>query len=317
MDALVSLLQNVSADGALFGRRIMAPPWSVRFADGAPITLVVMLRGDGTVVPDGAAAVPLAHGELAIVKGPGPFTVADDAAVAGSPDYIVHGPDHCTTTDDRELTDDIKLGVRTCGAALDGPAVVLTGSYHVSGRVSDRLLSTLPRVLVVQDEGELGPVLQLTVAEIERDKPGQQAVLDRLLDLLLLSTLREWFNRPEGQAPAWYAAAGDPVVGRALRLMHEDPARPWTVASLAAEAKVSRATFARRFAELVGEPPSSYLTSWRLSLAADLLQRTDDSVHAVARQVGYDSGFTLSVAFKRVHGTRPSEYRRASATALV
>jgi AraC-like DNA-binding protein len=84
------------------------------------------------------------------------------------------------------------------------------------------------------------------------------------------------------------------------------------VAALAAEASVSRATFARRFTELVGEPPMSYLTGWRLSLAADLLQRTDATVEAVARQVGYESGFGLSVAFKRVHDTRPSDLRAAS-----
>jgi transcriptional regulator GlxA family with amidase domain len=170
-------------------------------------------------------------------------------------------------------------------------------------------------VLVVPDEGGLSPVMDLTVAEIERDEPGQQAVLDRLLDLLLLSTLREWFNRPEACAPAWYAALADPSVGRALRLMHEDPAHPWTVASLAAEANVSRATFARRFADLVGEPPMTYLTGWRLSLAADLLQRTTDTVDAVAHKVGYDSGFTLSVAFKRVYGTRPSDHRAGAGVA--
>jgi AraC-like DNA-binding protein len=91
--------------------------------------------------------------------------------------------------------------------------------------------------------------------------------------------------------------------------MHEDPARPWTVATLAAAARVSRATFARRFTELVGEPPMSYLAGWRLSLAADLLARTDATVEAVAHQVGYGSAFGLSVAFKRVHGTRPTALR--------
>lgn len=315
MDALASLLQGVSADGALFGRRVMSPPWSVRFEDGAPLSLVVMLRGKGAVVPDGGDPVPLDGDAVAIVKGPEPFTVADDLVAAAAPDCVVHGADHCTTAGGRELTDYVKLGVRTCGGTLDGPAVVLTGSYHVKGRVSERLLCALPRVLVIPHERELCPVMELTVAEIERDEPGQQAVLDRLLDLLLLSSLREWFNRPEADPPAWYAALADPSVGRALRLMHEDPARRWTVASLAAEANVSRATFARRFAELVGETPMAYLTSWRLSLAADLLQRTTETVEAVAHKVGYESGFTLSVAFKRVYGTRPSDHRAGTAVA--
>ena len=136
-----------------------------------------------------------------------------------------------------------------------------------------------------------------------------QAVLDRLLDLLLLSALREWFARPEVEAPAWYRASLDPVVGRALRLLHDEPARAWTVAELADEAGVSRATFARRFTELLGEPPKSYLTSWRLTLAADLLSRTERTVDAIARQVGFSNAYALSVAFKRLHGTRPSAYR--------
>ena len=177
--------------------------------------------------------------------------------------------------------------------------------------MSRRLLGALPRVLLVPHEGELCAVLDLTVAEVTRNAAGQQAVLDRLLDLLLLTTLREWFARPEADPPAWYRALGDPVVGHALRLLHDRPAERWSIASLAAEAGVSRATLARRFADLVGEPPMSYLTSWRLSLAADLLARTDDTVESIARQVGYESGFGLSVAFKRVHGTRPSDHRAA------
>jgi AraC-like DNA-binding protein len=202
------------------------------------------------------------------------------------------------------------LGVRTCDEPDDGSAVVLTGSYHVKGPVSQRLLGALPRLVVVPDEGEMCPLMDVTFAEISRDKPGQQAVLDRLLDLLLLTTLREWFDRLETDAPSWYRALSDPIVGPALRLIHGTPERPWTVAAMAGHVAVSRATLARRFTELVGEPPMVYLRSWRLSLAADLLQRTDATVDAVAQQVGYVNGYSLSVAFKRVLGTRPSAYRR-------
>lgn len=309
MDALAHLLHEVRANGALFGRTIMSPPWSVRFADRTPLTLITMLRGQCWILPDDDAPAALGPGDVAIVAGPEPFAIADDAETRTSPLYVVHGHDHCTTANGAEIGAELKLGVRTCGESLDGPNVLLTGSYQVRGQVSRRLLSVLPRVLVVPDEGGLHPVKALTVAEIERDDPGQQAVLDRLLDLLLLVTLREWFARPEAGAPAWYRALSDPIVGRPLRLVHDAPARPWTVAALAEQAGVSRATFARRFTELVGEPPMSYLTGWRLSLAVDLLQRTDATVEAIAQQVGYESGFGLSVAFKRVYGTRPREHR--------
>ncbi|MEU7898909.1 AraC family transcriptional regulator [Nonomuraea sp. NPDC049152] len=104
----------------------------------------------------------------------------------------------------------------------------------------------------------------------------------------------------------------DPVIGRALRLIHDDPAHPWTVASLADKAGVSRSRFAQRFAELVGQPPMAYLTDWRICQAADLLARTDGTVDAVARQVGYSNAYALSVAFKRTLGVRPSEHRARS-----
>ncbi|MET9515272.1 AraC family transcriptional regulator [Streptomyces sp. NPDC002994] len=310
MDPLASLLYEVRSDGALFSRNIVAPPWSVRFADGTPLAVITMLRGAGWVVPGDAAPVALGRGDVAIVAGAEPFSIADDAGAGTPPLYVVH-PDQCTTADGEDISDDVILGLRTCGNSPDGSTVLLTGSYQVDGRVSERLLSGLPRVLVVRHDGKLGPILDLTDMEISREDPGQQAVLDRLLDLLLLSTLREWFTRPEADPPAWYRALGDPVAGRALRLIHDRPARPWTVTALAEETGVSRATFARRFSDLVGEPPMAYLTSWRLALAADLLVRTEATVESIARQVGYRSAFGLSVAFKRVYGIRPSQHRAA------
>ncbi|MFE7804209.1 cupin domain-containing protein [Streptomyces sp. NPDC057430] len=314
MDALGSLLYEVRSDGALFSRNILAPPWSIRFADRTKLTLVTMVRGAGWLLPGGSEpAVALGRGDVAVVVGGEPFSVTDDPDAGTPPLYVLEGPDRCTTADGREVCEDIVLGLRTCGNALDGPTVLLTGSYHVGGRVSERLLSALPRVVTVRPDGGPGPILDLTVAEIGRDDPGQQAVLDRLLDLLLLSTLREWFARPEADPPGWYRALGDPVAGRALRLMHDRPARPWTVAALAEETGVSRATLARRFTDLVGEPPMAYLTGWRLALAADLLARTDATVESIARQVGYRSAFGLSVAFHRVYGTRPSHHRAAVA----
>ena len=154
------------------------------------------------------------------------------------------------------------------------------------------------------------PLLPLLGTEIAKDEPGQQAVLDRLFDLLLIAAVRAWFARPESNAPVWYRAHADPIVGRALRALQADPSRPWTVAELARAAGVSRALFARRFAELVGEPPMTYLTGWRLALAADLLHDPGTTVESVAHRVGYSNGFALSTAFKRVRGVSPAQHRR-------
>jgi AraC-like DNA-binding protein len=135
-------------------------------------------------------------------------------------------------------------------------------------------------------------------------------VLDRVLDLLLIAALRTWMARPGAQAPGWYRAQSDPVVGPAVRLLHDHPERAWTLDSLAAAVGVSRSGLARRFTELVGEPPMAFLTGWRMTLAADLLREPGATVDAVARRVGYGSGFALSTAFKRVRGVTPQQYRR-------
>lgn len=118
-----------------------------------------------------------------------------------------------------------------------------------------------------------------------------------------------WFVRPEAEAPGWYQAHSGPVVGPALQLLHNDPSRPWTVATLASATGISRAALARRFNELVGEPPMTFLTTWRLTLAADLLREPGATVDSVARQVGYGSSFALSTAFKRVRGITPQQHR--------
>src|ERR687894_6377 len=135
------------------------------------------------------------------------------------------------------------------------------------------------------------PLVPLLEQEIAKDEPGQEAVLDRLLDLLLIAVLRAWFARPEADAPGWYRASGDAVVGHALRLLHNSPARPWTVGELARETGVSRAALARRFHALVGEPPMTFLTSWRIALAADLLREPGATIASVAHQVGYSTPF--------------------------
>ncbi|MER7893832.1 AraC family transcriptional regulator [Micromonospora sp. NPDC094482] len=310
MDAVSGLLDGPRAQGAFLLRSILTPPWSMAIKDEAPLTLVAVVRGDAWIVPDEGAAVRLDPGDVAIIRGTVPYTVADDPATA--PQVIIHPGQRCTTPDGRELFEMTQLGVRTWGNGLEGPTILLTGTYTMQGAVGQRLLGALPPLVVVRHDSWDSPLVPLLATEIVKDDPGQEAVLDRLLDLLLIATLREWFAQPGAEAPAWYTAHGDPVVGKALRLLHNNPAQPWTVASLAAQTGVSRAALARRFTALVGEPPMSYLTEWRLALAADLLREPDATVGAVAHRVGYGSSFALSTAFKRRRGMSPRQHRVAA-----
>ncbi|WP_431043154.1 AraC family transcriptional regulator [Streptomyces sp. P1-3] len=312
MDVLAGLLDGPRARGAFLLRAILDPPWSIRVEDRAPLTLVTTARGTAWAVPEHGRPRLMGPGDVAIMRGPDPYAFADSPDTP--PRTVIHPDGRSTTPDGTELCEAMDLGVRTWGDGLDGETVLLIGTYRVGGEISRRLLGVLPALLVLPRDAWDSPLTALLEEEIARDRPGQEVFLDRLLDLLLIAALRAWFARPEAAAPAWYVAQGDPVVGRALRLLHDDPAHPWTVAGLAARTGVSRAALARRFTELVGEPPMGYLTGWRLALAADLLREPDSTLEAVARQVGYGSAFALSAAFKRVRGVSPQEYRSASAT---
>jgi AraC-like DNA-binding protein len=308
-DALTSLLDAPRARGAFLMRIVVEPPWSVRVEDEAPVAVVCVVRGEVWIRPEEGALVRLGPGDVAVVRWTAPYAVGD---AQGTPPQAVITPGGCARSLDRrvDLCDEIDLGVRTWGTGVDGSTVVLIGAYQMRDEVSRRLMGALPWLLTLRRGEWDGSLVALLEEQIVRDEPGQEIVLDRMLDLLLISVLRAWFARPAADIPDWYRAHGDPVVGRALRLIHEQPAHPWTVAALAARAGVSRAGLARRFAALVGQPPMAYLTARRLTLAAELLREPDTTIESVARRVGYGSAFALSAAFKRERGVSPSEYRR-------
>ena len=288
-------------------RSVMEPPWSLRIEDEAPMTVVSIVSGHAWVIPDEGEAEKLAAGDVAIMRGPTPYTFKDDPATPVN--IIIHPGQVCTTRDGVDLAERMDLGVRTWGNNLDGSMTMLTGTYEAHSEVGDRLLRSLPDLVVIRAGTEDLPVVELLNQEIGREEPGQEAVLDRLLDLLTIAVLRAWFARPEADVPAWYLAYGDPIVGPAIRLLQNELARQWTVASLADAVGVSRATLARRFSELVGVPPMTYLTDWRIAVAADLLRHGNLTIGAVASRVGYGSPFALSTAFKRIQGVSPAQYR--------
>ncbi|MDF5751553.1 AraC family transcriptional regulator [Spongiactinospora sp. TRM90649] len=291
MDPYDDLLRGVRGEGSVFGATALSPPFALGFTSGHSMTLCAPLRGEGWLVRAGEARRVRA-GESAVVRGPEPFVFADTPTPGAVTDLPSAGPGEVT-----------------------GDTVLLAGTYRVNGEVARRLVRLLPPMLVVPDEHGCGGMRDYLEAQLLSGCPGRQVVLDRLLDWLLVCTLRDWFDRPEAARPAWYVALGDDVAGPALRAIHDDPSRPWTLASLAATANVSRTTFARRFTEIMGEPPLTYLTEWRMALAADMLAERASTVAAVARRVGYSDAFGFSAAFKRTRGMSPSAYRASAVPA--
>ncbi|MET0475823.1 MAG: AraC family transcriptional regulator [Mycobacterium sp.] len=308
MDVFDDLIRGVRANGSLFGSSTMVPPFALHFVDGAPLTLCTAVAGAGWIVPAQGQPEPLRAYDTVVVRGPATFTFLDELDTAAEP---VACGEFCATPERGGTRH--RLGWHDDHDKPSGATTLIVGAYPVRGEISRRLLEALPVVLRVDAGGTGDPVLDHLAAEVAVDAPGQQVVLDRLLDWMLVCTLREWFDRPGGEPPAWWAAPRDPVVGDALRLLHADPAAPWTVASLADRGGVSRSTLAKRFADLVGEPPLTYLTGWRMTVAADLLVEQEGmTVANVARAVGYSDPFGFSAAFKRVRGVNPSEFRRAA-----
>jgi len=196
------------------------------------------------------------------------------------------------------------------------PSVFFCGAYMFEGDICTQLLERLPDTIRLRPAAgsALRTTLDLLAREMEQDLPGQQTLLDRLLDVALVQMLREHFAEPAADTPGWYRASGDEQLGPALRAVHADPARPWTVESLAAEASLSRAAFARRFSAALGMAPLAYVTGWRMALAREQLRDSDDQIAAVASALGYASEFSFAAAFKRHHGVAPGRWRASAVT---
>ncbi|GAA4906993.1 AraC family transcriptional regulator [Streptomonospora salina] len=309
VDVFSDLIRGVRANGSLFASSTLSAPWALHFVDGAPLTLSTVLTGSGWIVPEHRPPEPLRARETVVVRGPATFTFVDEVGTRAEP---VACGEHCAAPEQGGTRH--RRGWNDRHGGGHGATTLIVGAYPVRGEISRRLLDALPVVLRANGGGTADAVLDHLASEVAVDTPGQQVVLDRLLDWMLVCTLREWFDRPGGEPPAWWSAQRDPVVGGALRLLHAEPAAPWTVRALAERTGVSRSTLAKRFTDLVGEPPLTYLTRWRMTLAADLLvERESATIADIARTVGYSDPFGFSAAFKRVRGANPTAFRRSAA----
>jgi AraC-like DNA-binding protein len=249
--------------------------------------------------------------------------------------FLPHGSAHALAdslstplTDTSASLADIPPGddhrVPTGQAITSGPAavtVMLCGAYLLDRSRAHPLLADLPEVIHlparVGRHPELRAAIDLLGGELEQIRPGGDAMLPALLEVLLLHILRAWFDEQSayGTANPWVEALGDPAIAAALRAIHGEPGRQWTVEELGVQAGLSRAAFARRFTALVSRPPMAYLTWWRMTLAARLLRDSAAPLAAIAGKVGYTSEFAFAHAFKREYGLAPGGFRQSPVTA--
>jgi AraC-like DNA-binding protein len=313
VDPLSALLDAPRARDAFVLRVSMARPWAIRVQDEAALTVVAMARGS-SVWQRGDETFPLGTGDVVLLTGTTPYVVGDEAGRA--PFAIIQPGNVPETPDRRPLSVPLSQGVRTWGNSPDGPDAMLVGNYGEVGEAGRRLLSVLPPTVVLRASEWRSPLVPLLLDELDHEGVGQASLLDRLLDALVVSAVRQWAVSRGDAAPAWLDAAPDPVVADALTLLHDRPGDPWSLVTLARAVGVSRAALARRFRERVGESPIAYLTGWRMALAADRLRGGTETVARIAAEVGYPSPFSFSAAFKRVYGLSPSAYRSTGRASL-
>lgn len=285
-------------------RALLTPPWGLRFPAARGAGVQVILRGAAWLLArDGGEPIHMAAGDVALIRRLHPHGIADTPSTPlvdvtiEDPDPAAHWPADGSAMDD----------------GVPG-TVLLGGSYYLTGARPHPLFESLPEVIHlparIGTAGRVRTVVELLGAEMDVGRPGVRVAVPALLDLLLLYTMRTWLQTT-AQPIGWVQALRD----SALRAIQERPSESWTVASLAREASLSRAAFARRFSALTGQPPLTYLTWWRMTIACRVLQTTDAPLETIAGRVGYSSEYAFSKAFKRELGFAPGHYRRQQRTA--
>jgi len=327
-DTLSDVLRAVRLRGAIFYYIEGASPW-VAEAPAAPEIIPAIMPGvehmiefHGIVEGSCWAAVV---GESPILLEEGDFVLfpqGDAHVMSSAPGMRAPRVDRAFFFTPRppQLPYSLTMkGAEVTTARLDGGGgdrtTVVCGFLGLDARPFNPLLAALPRVLHVPGralgaDSWITTLMRAVVTESNQKRPGGEAVLERMSEMLFVEVLRRYADSLPPEQTGWLAGMRDPVVGRALALLHEKPAAAWTLERLGEEAGLSRSSLHERFAHFTGQPPMQYLTQWRMQVASGLLRDTTAKVVDVALQVGYDSEAAFSRAFKRVVGVAPGAWRR-------
>lgn len=199
------------------------------------------------------------------------------------------------------------------------PTRLICGTARLDHPAAQRLIRLLPRVIRFEDTrwpemGWIQSTLRLMAAEAKELRPGGETIITRLADVLVIQVIRSWIEHDPAARTGWLGALRDPRIGRAITLIHRDPADAWSVATLASAVAMSRSAFSARFTDLVGESPMQYVTRWRMQLALSWLRNDGAAVGELAMRLGYRSEAAFSRAFKRAIGVSPGAVRPLDGT---
>jgi AraC-like DNA-binding protein len=307
VDVLSDTLEVLRTGRPLVTRTDAHAPWALRFQPISGAGFHVVVEGRCHLLPPHGRPLALGPGDIVFLRRGSGHTLCD-LPEREPVDFVP-----------RRLDGSTPIGQVT----VEGPGartVLVCGAYALDADRRHPLFDELPEVIHLPAVPGRHPVLRSAVdqlcAEFHTPQPGSDAIVTALVDLLLLHILRSWYaDLPKDRTRGWAAALTDEVIAPALKAIHDDPGHPWTVESLAARAGLSRAAFARRFAGVVGVPPLTYLTTWRMATAARMLRHAPTTVGTVAKHTGYTSEFAFAKAFKRHFGSPPGSYRKLLETA--
>ncbi|MEV7030185.1 AraC family transcriptional regulator [Streptomyces sp. NPDC093272] len=299
MDPLEDVLTLLKTRSHLSAGLIAGGRWAVRFDAPDGVKFNAVRRGSCRLEVDGAdEPIDLAEGDCYLLTRERPFTLRSAPDVFPVPAEVVFAG--------------AEDGMARTGHGED--VLMIGGRFSFGARAQELLLDRLPPVIHLPAGTRHAETVRWALTAIDQEmsnRPmGSTVVAEHLAIVMLVHVLRLHLAREPRAVSGWLAGLADPVVAAALDCLHRDPAKPWTVAELAAVAGVSRSALAVRFKATVGRAPLEYLTRWRIELAARRLREDGATLAAVAHAVGYGSESALSVAFKRVLGTSPGDYRK-------
>ena len=328
-DTLSDVLRTVRLRGAVFYHIDGSAPWVAEAPPAAEIIPAILPGAEHMIEFHGIAKgscwagitgeppVRLHEGDLIL------FPQGDGHVLSSAPGMDPGPPDMGMFFTPRPPQLPFSLGASEQGmttAKLDGggksSTTVVCGFLGCDARPFNPLLTSLPRVMRVPgvaagQDSWIAHFLRSAVDESNRQRPGGEALLERMSELMFVEVLRRHVDTLPADQTGWLAGMRDPGVGRALALLHERPSEPWTIEQLGEQAGLSRSVLHERFVHFIGQPPMQYLAQWRMQLAAGMLRDSDAKLIEIALEVGYESEAAFSRAFRRAMGESPGAWRKS------